>query len=372
VAASGAPRSLRVDLPGRAYRVHVGPGLLSEAGERISAVSRGRSALVVADRTAYRFHGKRLLSGIGHHLDVSVVRIAPGEGSKSLARVAAIYDHCRRRALTRTDLIIAFGGGVTGDLAGFAAATWLRGIDLVMVPTTLLSQVDSSVGGKVGVNHGGVKNLVGAFHQPRLVLSDTRCLSTLPPREIRSALAEVVKCAMIADRRLLARLERTVDRALAGDPDVLADLVLASCRIKARIVEQDERESGIRAHLNYGHTLGHALEAAADGRLRHGEAVALGMRGAAAIAVAMGRMTPAEKDRQDGLLDRIGLPGRIRGLDAGGVLAKMKWDKKVQGRSPRFVLTVGIGSATLAPPVEPSLIVSALEGLLAVKALHRK
>ncbi len=354
-----------MNLPGRAYRIEIGPGLLADADVRIARVAPTARLLVVADRNADRLHGGALRKSLDRRFDNRVVVLPPGERTKSLKHAEKLYSACLEFRLTRHDFIVAFGGGVVGDLAGFVASTWLRGLELVMIPTTLLSQVDSSVGGKVGVNLGGVKNQVGAFHQPRLVISDTDCLETLPDREIRSALAEVVKCAMIADASLLRRIERHTERILRRDPVLLPGLVADCCRIKARIVAVDERESGIRAVLNYGHTVGHAVEAAAGGRLRHGEAVALGMRAAAAIAVHLGCMTPSDKQRQDEVLNRIGLPRKLAGVTAEDVMAKINNDKKIQGSDVRFVLTRGIGSASLARPVEPALIRTAIGEILA-------
>jgi 3-dehydroquinate synthase len=360
-------KQVRVRLPGRAYPILIGPGLLSRLGALIETRvrgNRGRDLLVIADSRVHALHGAALKRGLGGRFRTALALVPPGERSKTLARAERLYDSCRRHALGRDGLIVAFGGGVIGDLAGFVAATYLRGIDLVMVPTTLLAQVDSSIGGKVGVNLDGVKNLVGSFHQPKLVVSDTSLLATLPVRELRSAFAEIVKCGMIADARLLALLECHVEPALAGDPGLLERLIAGCCRIKARIVAEDEREGGVRAHLNYGHTIGHAIEAAAGGRIRHGEAVALGMRAAARLSEELGYLSPADRERQDRLLDRLGLPSVARGLDPRSVFSKLKWDKKVRGQAPRFVLTRKVGSATLAHPVEETRVRRALDALL--------
>lgn len=353
-----------VRIPGREYAVRVGFDLLPGLAAAIAGVVPPGPILVVADRNAWRHHGEALLRGLGRRRGIAVLVIPPGERSKSLAWVRRLYTAGHERRLGRDGCILAFGGGVVGDLAGFAAATWLRGVGLILVPTTLLAQVDSSIGGKVGVNFAGVKNLVGAFHQPQLVVSDTAVLSTLPRRELLSALAEVVKCGMIADPSLLDLLERESAAVLAGDPARLASIVSACVRIKARVVEADEREEGVRAWLNYGHTLGHALEAAAGGRLRHGEAVALGMRGAARLAESLGYLTRSDRARQDRLLDQLGLPARATRLTPEQVLSNLKWDKKVRARTVRFVLTRGIGSARLAAPVDRARVRRALSALL--------
>lgn len=318
----------------------------------------------MADRNAYRHHGAALRRAL-RSLDVEWVIVPPGESSKSMSQLDRIHGALQKHRLGRDGFVLAFGGGVVGDLAGFAAATWHRGITLIMVPTTLLAQVDSSVGGKVGVNRGGVKNVLGSFHQPALVVADVSLLRTLPRREFRSALAEVVKYGMIADARLLGRLEREVDDFHAGRAELLIRIVADCCRIKARIVAADEREAGLRAYLNYGHTFGHALEAAAEGRLRHGEAVALGMRGAARLAVELGWLKPAACERQDRLLDRLGLPRVARGLRLEAVFDKLKWDKKVRDGEVRFVLTPEVGSASFGPLIREAQLRPVLADLIA-------
>lgn len=264
----------------------------------------------------------------------------------------------------RDGFVLAFGGGVVGDLAGFAAATWQRGIALVMMPTTLLSQVDSSVGGKVGVNRGGLKNIVGAFHQPTLVVADVALLRTTSKRDFRSGMAEIVKYGMIADSRLFRRLERNAPDLVAGREEPLVGIVAECCRIKARIVAADEFEQGMRTLLNYGHTLGHALEAASEGSLRHGEAVALGMRGAGRLAVKLGLMPQDACDRQERLLDGFGLPRSAPRVTLHTALDKLKWDKKIRDGKLRFVLTPGVGSASLSPPIPGALIRRVLADLV--------
>jgi 3-dehydroquinate synthase len=347
---------VRVPLPGRSYEVLVGAGLRDAAAGSIAAATRARRFLVVADARAWERHGRTFLKALRGAFDLAVATVPPGETSKSLRSAGRLYAACRDHRLGRDGAIMAFGGGMIGDLAGFVAATWHRGVDLVMMPTTLLAQVDSSVGGKVAVNAAGIKNLVGAFHQPRLVLADTDWLATLPPRERRSGLAEVVKYGMIADRRLFERLERAGADLVSAAPAELAPIVVRCVRIKSEIVVEDEREAGRRALLNYGHTIGHAFEAAARGRLRHGEAVALGMRGAARLSEGEGWLTPDARERQDELLSALGLPERYPGVPLGELEANILQDKKVQDRKPRFVLTRSIGSASVAPPIAASRV----------------
>jgi 3-dehydroquinate synthase len=357
-------KRVHVPIPGRAYSIWIGPGALEQLGDLLERSLPSPDLLVISDARVFRHHGARLRRSLGSRFRTAYVQVPPGERTKSVESARRLYERCAAHGIGRDGAIVAFGGGVVGDLAGYVAATWLRGVNLVMVPTTLLAQVDSSVGGKVGVNLDGLKNLVGAFHQPRLVLSDTSLLSTLPRRELRSALAEVVKYGMIADLSLFRLLERELDAILAGDPALLSRIVRTSCRIKARIVTEDEREAGLRQILNYGHTLGHAIEAEAAGRLSHGEAVALGMRGAASISHSLGILAPEDRARQDRLLDRIGLPAAAEGLPIEGVLRKLKADKKVRNRQVRFVLTSKVGSARFAQPVDNVRVRRALAALL--------
>lgn len=353
-----------VPLGPRRYDIRIGPGLLDDVRHLVARATPARHLLVIADRRVDRLHGPALRRALGRDFRLAWTTVAPGESSKSLAGAERLYLAARDAALGRDGAVLAFGGGVVGDLAGFVAATWQRGVDLVLVPTTLLSQVDSAVGGKTAVNVGGIKNPVGAFHQPRLVLADTSLLGTLPRRELASGLAEVVKYGMIADAALFARLERRTEDLLAGHPGRLARIVADCCRIKARIVSTDERESGPRRLLNYGHTIGHAFEAAAGGALLHGEAVALGMRGAARLSEELGWLAREDRERQDALLDRVGLPARHSGPTVTELLSKIKQDKKVRDRKPRFVLTRGIGSASVAPPIEDARIRRVLAALI--------
>ena len=352
-------------LPGRACPIDIGAGHLRTLGSRILALTPAPRGLIVADARAWRHHGPAVRRALGRASSgLALLTVPSGESSKSLRQLERIYRALLAQEVGRDGLIVAFGGGVVGDLAGLAAATWQRGIDLIMVPTTLLAQVDSAVGGKTAVNFGGVKNVVGAFHQPRFVLTDVDMLATLPRREYRSALAEVVKYGVIGDPALFARLERDAHRLLQGDRDLLVPIVARCCRIKAGVVGRDEREAGERVTLNYGHTLGHALEAASRGGLRHGEAVALGMRGAARLAVGLGWMPRPQAARLEGLLDRLELPAAARAVRPGDVMAKLKHDKKVRDRKVRFVLTRSIGSVSVAPPIDASRIRALLADLI--------
>jgi len=351
--------AVTVALGERSYQIHVGLGLLAESGRLIASPPRGR-AFVITDAIVDRLHGDALRRGLGG-LEPQTIAVPVGERQKSLRRAAALWDELLQRGADRRSIIVAFGGGVIGDLAGFVAATYMRGLPYVQVPTTLLAQVDSSVGGKVAINHPRAKNLIGAFHQPLAVIADVSVLATLRPRDYREGLAEVVKTAMIADTELFRWLEEQQRELMARDPDALAHVVRRCCEIKAQVVAEDERESGKRATLNLGHTVGHALEALSGyGRLRHGEAVAIGMVAAARIARRLGRATEATEERLVRLLGALGLPTRIPGAPAAAILAAARADKKAIGGIPRFVLPRGIGRVEWDQEVAMEVVATAL------------
>ena len=347
--------TLRVNLGPRSYDIAIGSGAAGFAGfvrERVAHAARG---LVVAD-TNTQSHAQRLTEALGAE---AVVTVPAGEPSKSLAETARLYSQLAVRAADRKTPVIAVGGGVVGDLAGFVAATYNRGLPLVMVPTTLLAMVDSSVGGKVGINLLEGKNLVGAFHQPACVWIDTAVLETLPDREYCSGLAEVVKYGVILDAEFFAWLETNVDAILRREPAAVAHVVARSCRLKADVVEQDEREeTGLRAVLNYGHTFAHAFEAVGGyGAWLHGEAVAAGMVCASRLAERRGLIGPEVIARQVALLKRFELPtARRPEWDVGGLLAVMRRDKKNVGGRLRFILPTRIGHVALFDDVLDSLV----------------
>jgi 3-dehydroquinate synthase len=283
-------------------------------------------------------------------IEPSVAVVPAGEGAKSLEQASRLYDELVGRSSDRHTLVVAIGGGVVGDLAGFVAATYARGLPWILVPTTLLAQVDSSVGGKVGVNHPRVKNIIGAFHQPVGVWIDTCLLATLPDRELSAGLAEVVKYGVILDSGLFSSLEGSARELLARDQSALEMVVVRSVELKTQVVGQDEREeTGRRAILNFGHTIGHAIEAVAgyDGAFRHGEAVAAGMVAECRLAERLGWIGGDCVDRLERLVTRLGLPAKAPGLDPGGLLAAIHRDKKNQGGRVRFVLPRSLGSAEL-------------------------
>ena len=319
----------------------------------------------MTDRTVGSLYAKTALASLRQAGFAPVeVRVPAGETSKSLRTIQACYDQLARHRIERSSFIVALGGGVVGDMAGFLAASYLSGIGFVQVQTTLLAQVDSSVGGKVGVNLKAGKNLVGAFYQPRLVLCDLDTLKTLPKRELRAGLAEVIKYGIIADAALFRRLERTLPELLRLEAKGLAHIVARSCQIKARVVEQDEREGGLRAILNYGHTIGHALEAISGyGRYLHGEAISIGQVAAAKISRDLLGLGQAEVDRIEALFTQADLPTTVRLAkpQLTKLFAAMKLEKKVSGCELKFVLAQKIGQVQFGVDVPKATINAALK-----------
>jgi len=356
----GEESAVLVDLGERSYEIHVGAGLLAQAGRLISAAGGPRGFIVTHPAIA-RLHGDTLARGLGA-FRAETLLVPAGERQKSLRRATALWDELLKRGADRRCVIVAFGGGVIGDLAGFVAATFMRGVPYVQIPTTLLAQVDSSVGGKVAVNHPKAKNLIGAFYQPRMVLADVSVLKTLPGREYRSGLAEVVKHAFVADEELFTWLGENVAAVSKRAPVVLARLVRRNCEIKSEVVRRDEREGDLRAVLNFGHTVGHALESLTDYRsLRHGEAVAIGMAAAARISRLLGLLQPDGEERLQGLLSSLRLPTRILGTPADAILNAMRSDKKADAGVPRFVLARDIGAMELGVEVPVATLVAGLK-----------
>jgi 3-dehydroquinate synthase len=368
----GARRIVSVELPGdRGYDIFIGPGLLYRVGELMPLPVEGRAAFVITDANAHPYartvSGALSAAGAG---PVHTLTLPPGEGSKSFTHLQKIVDWLLERRVRRTTPVVAVGGGVVGDVAGFAAAVTLRGLPLIQVPTTLLAQVDSAVGGKTGINIPAGKNLVGAFHQPSAVMADTAALASLPPRQMRAGYAEVLKYALIEDVELFEWLEENGHAVLRQDPGALSHAVAASCAAKAAIVGQDERETegGQRALLNFGHTFGHALEAACgyDERILHGEAVAVGMAIAMDVSARLGLLAAAERERALAHMSALGLPtlcSEISDLDADveTLLRLMQADKKASGTGAlRFVLLQGIGQAFVQEGVDEAVLRAAL------------
>ncbi len=358
-----------VELGDRGYPIAIGPGLLTSA-QAWHDLPTARRVLVVHDSGIPSDYHRQVLAVLADR-QVESFRIAAGESSKNLDSYAGIMQALAGMNAGRDALIVALGGGVVGDLAGFAAATWMRGIGFVQVPTTLLAMVDSSVGGKTGINLAQGKNLVGAFHQPVAVLADTDTLRTLPDRELRAGLAEVVKYGAIGDAGFFAWLETHVEALLARDPAALTPAIATSVRHKAAIVARDERESGERALLNFGHTFAHTLESATRYRTwLHGEAVAIGMVQAARLSTHLGMAPAADAERLAALLRRFGLPVAASANDhataPAALLALMRLDKKATAAGLRFVLWHGIGQAELIDGVADADVLQALTSTSAV------
>jgi 3-dehydroquinate synthase len=356
-------RSVQIRAGTSTYEALVGPGASAEIGPAIARAGLKGRLRVIADRNIWeRFGGpiEASLRSLGR--DVQVLTTDGGEERKTLRSVEAMYDWLIDVGTDRGDFVVAVGGGVIGDMVGFVAATFLRGLPVVQVPTTLLAQVDSSIGGKTGVDHRLGKNLIGAFHQPSLVVADTRLLETLPEREYRSGWSEIVKMAMIRDADLFRTLEAHAEALLRFErPVLLGDVIRRSIELKGQVVGADERESGLRIILNYGHTIGHALEAATGYRhLLHGEAVAIGMRGAGFIARERGALPGTDFEAQQALLGRFGLPDRADGIPAEELLGPLSRDKKSRGSTIQWVLADGIGSVTTARDVTPEELSAAL------------
>jgi 3-dehydroquinate synthase len=340
---------VRVDLAGRPYDILVGPGLLAAAGDRIKPLMGGRQVVVVTDRNVARHHLETVRRSLAAAaIGARAIVLEPGEATKSWDGYRRLCEEILAGGIDRGTMILALGGGVVGDLAGFAAATLLRGLDYVQIPTTLLAQVDSSVGGKTAIDVAAGKNLVGAFHQPRLVLADTDTLQTLPDRQLRAGYAETVKYGLIRDAGFFAWCEANATALLARDDAALRHAVVASCAAKAAVVAADERESGERALLNLGHTFGHAIEAELgfSDALLHGEAVAIGMALAFDLSARRGLAAGDEAARVRAHLEAAGLPTRVpRGLAPRRLLEHMRRDKKTRDGRLVFVLARGIGKA---------------------------
>lgn len=345
--------TVAVGLGARAYEVLIGRGLVDDAAARVRPFLKRPVAAVVSDATVFDLHGPSLVGALeAAGITCHAIILPPGEETKSFEHLADLSDRLLALELERGDLIVAFGGGVIGDLTGFAAAIYKRGVDFVQIPTTLLAQVDSSVGGKTGINHPMGKNMIGAFYQPQLVVCDLSTLDTLPQRELSAGLAEVIKYGPIADMAFMEWLESSMDALLARDRDALAHAVRRSCEIKAWVVGQDEREAGLRAILNFGHTFGHAIEAGMGyGAWLHGEGVGAGMVMAIELSHRLGLVDAAYVQRLRALVQRAGLPLHGPVLDAadnaGRYLELMRVDKKAEAGEIRFVLIEGPGRAVV-------------------------
>jgi 3-dehydroquinate synthase len=356
--------TVRVNLGRRSYDIRIGAGNLAELGKFVTERGPATHAVAITDDNVQDLHAmKATESLVNEGINTDLISIQPGEPSKSVELASGLWQGLLELGTDRKSVVLAVGGGVVGDLAGFIAATYARGLRFFQVATSLLAQVDSSVGGKVGVNLPEAKNMVGSFYQPVGVFIDTATLETLPEKEYRSGLAEVVKYGVILDAEFFEYLEGHAAEINRKNQDVLVEVVARCCRLKADIVEKDEfEESGLRAVLNYGHTFGHAFESLAGyGTLLHGEAVAIGMGCAARLAETMGRVDKTFVQRQQNLLETLHLPVKTPSLDPGKILSAMMRDKKVQHGKLRFVLPSRMGSVELVSDVSPDDIRAALD-----------
>jgi 3-dehydroquinate synthase len=357
-------QTVRVNLAERSYDIEIGAGNLAEVGPFLTDRAKVSHAVVITDQNVEKPHAVAAAESIAEEVATAdLVVVEPGEESKSIAMAAALWEKLLQLGTDRKSVIVAVGGGVVGDLAGFVAATYARGIAFFQVPTSLLAQVDSSVGGKVAIDLPEAKNMVGAFLQPRGVLIDTATLQTLPEREYRSGLGEVVKYGVILDASLFDFLEAHRQQVLHRDPNVLTQVIARCCRLKADVVEKDERDqTGLRAVLNYGHTFGHALETLGGYHgLLHGEAVAIGMLCASRLAERLGRIDTSLTARQRDLLAAFGLPTDLPAVDRDAILRAMLHDKKVEHGRLRFVLPTRMGHVELVGPIEPEQVRAALQ-----------
>ena len=359
-----------VRLGTQSYTIIVERGALQGVADSLRALRVGRRTALVSSPEIMRLHGKAVADRLREGgFEVAVVEVPDGEAAKQLAVAARCWDALLEAGLDRTSTVLALGGGAVGDVAGFVAATYMRGVNFVQLPTTVLAQVDASSGGKTAIDHPKAKNLIGAFYQPRLVIVDLLTIDTLPERDFRSGLAEVVKHGIVLDAAYFALLEREKAAILAREPATLEEVIGGSCRLKAHVVERDEREADLRAVLNYGHTLGHALEAAtAYGRWTHGEAVAIGMVGEARLARRLGLASDGTVARQERLLATLGLPVSAPAIDVDAVLAAITRDKKSKdGRVP-FVLAPEIGAFRVEYGIPREDVRAVLEGLQSAAA----
>ncbi len=356
-------KTLHVELKENRYPIIVGSGNITRIGECLKSLSKSTKVLIVTDTSVKDHYAPVVLRSLENAgFDVDLIEVPVGESSKSLEQFARVQDSLVANQLDRSSMVIAVGGGVVGDLAGFAAAVYMRGIDYIQIPTTLQAQVDASVGGKTAINHEKGKNLIGAFHQPKLVLIDVDTLNTLPERDLRAGLIEVIKMGVIRDEYLFEMVEENLDAILDLDAETLIELIARACANKADIVAKDEKESRLRMVLNYGHTFGHALEALTDyDGLRHGEAVSIGMNCAARLAVNLGMFSKTDFERQRNLLIRVQLPLTFPShLTPKVICDTMYYDKKALDGNLRLILPTHIGEVVIRDDVTDTQIIEAI------------
>ena len=350
-------KKVRVRLGSSSYNILIGPGLLAQTGDKLREIGFSDKLVIITDPTVKSLYGSTLKQSLTRSgFKVLILEVPEGEEQKSLETAGRLYQELTDFYAERTTPILALGGGVIGDLTGFVAATYMRGVPLIQIPTTLLAQVDSSIGGKVAVNHGLLKNKIGAFYQPRLVISDISTLKTIPAGEFSDGLAEVIKHGVICDEELFTYIERNITQIMSLNDQALEEIVFRSAKIKAMVVEKDERDFGLRNILNYGHTVGHAIESVSELKVRHGEAVAIGMVAEARISNKLGILDKNDVIRLTGVIAGAGLPTEIPGLQLEKLIQAMKHDKKILQGKIRFVLPKTIGDVFVTDEVNPSLI----------------
>ncbi len=357
---------LPVKLPNTSYDVVIQPNQLSQIGDSVKPLKIGKKILLISNPEIFDFYGEIVVKSLTdagfivyHHL------IPAGETYKTLDTIAKIYDTALENRLERSSTLISLGGGVIGDMTGFAAATWLRGVNFIQIPTSLLAMVDASIGGKTGVNHPQGKNLIGAFYQPKLVFIDPLVLKTLPEREFRAGMAEVIKYGVIWDHALFSELEAAsaLDQLSSLSEEKLSNMITRSCQAKIDVVSQDEKEAGLRAILNYGHTIGHAVESLTGySQINHGEAVGIGMVAAGKMATLLDLWTTDAEKRQFSLIQKTGLPTGIpQQLDNDQILHLLQTDKKVKAGKVRFILPTSIGEVFISDQVEGEIVRKAID-----------
>ena len=356
-------KQINVAVGSKSYPVYIGSGLLSRAGSYLKERGFSGRLVVITDSTVKNLYGNTLSQALEDDgFQVDILEVPPGEEQKTLENAGRLYQELTAVHAERATPILALGGGVIGDLAGFVAATYQRGVPLVQLPTTLLAQVDSSVGGKVAVDHGQLKNMIGAFYQPEMVIADTSTLTSLPEAELVNGLAEVIKSAAIRDERFFSFLGENMGKIQSFDVDSLEEVVFQTVGIKAAVVAEDERDTGLRHILNYGHTIGHAVESVSDFRIKHGNAVAIGMVAAARLSHRLGMLDEGEVKRLRQLIEQAGLPTEIPDLGIEEIMQAMQHDKKVREGRVEFVLLKSIGATVIADDVPPSLVREVLAG----------
>lgn len=355
-------KKVRVRLGSNSYDILIGSGLLTQSGARLKEIGFSDKLVIVTDPTVKRLYGDALKQTlVDSGFKILLHEVPEGEEQKSLDTAGKLYYELTDFYAERTTPILALGGGVIGDLTGFVAATYMRGVPLVQIPTTLLAQSDSSIGGKVAVNHGQLKNKIGAFYQPSLTISDINTLNTLSPRELSNGLAEIIKHGVILNEEFFSYLETNLDKVKSLDAEVLETIVFRSAKIKAGVVEKDELDLGLRNILNYGHTIGHAIESVSGLKVWHGEAVAIGMLAEARISNKLGILNENEMNRLKEVIARAGLPTQLPTLQLKGLVKAMKHDKKILQGKIRFALPRAIGEAFITDEVSPSLVEEVLQ-----------